>query len=122
MKFELFFERTYAHPAEKVWRALTDGAALARWLMDNDLDLGKGRKFRMWYRDDQGQTHAILCEVLILEPPRRMVWSWVAESRQADDVTMVAFALEPVADGTRLTVRHTGDRDEQTDGHQCFTP
>ena len=114
MKFELVFDEIYAHPVEKVWRALTDGAALARWLMENDLDLGKDRRFRMWCDDDQGQTHTILCEVLVMEAPHRMVWSWVLESRQAEGVTTVAFALEPVVDGTRLTIRHTGDRDPQT--------
>ena len=32
----LVFERQMPHPPEKVWRALTRGALIAEWLMQND--------------------------------------------------------------------------------------
>ena len=33
MKFYIDFERTFPHPIEMVWRALTDREALGAWLM-----------------------------------------------------------------------------------------
>ena len=46
------------------------------------------------------------CEVLEIEPPRRMVWAWFPTD---DDVrTLVTFELEVVNGGTRLKLTHKG--------------
>ncbi|MBE0690020.1 MAG: SRPBCC domain-containing protein, partial [Anaerolineae bacterium] len=45
MKRDLKFERFYPHPPERVWKALTDPAALASWYMANDFKLEVGHKF-----------------------------------------------------------------------------
>lgn len=111
MKFDLSFEQTYPYPIDKVWRALTDRTALGAWLMETDFVLEPGREFQMWCDDGDGGTDRYICKVLALEPPRRMVWSWVLDGRESEGETIVAFNLEPVGDGTRLTVRHSGDRD-----------
>jgi Activator of Hsp90 ATPase homolog 1-like protein len=57
-------EVVYTHPPGRVWRALTDSAALADWLMPNDFLPRVGHRF--------------------------------------------TFTLEPVGDGTRLRLEHTG--------------
>ena len=111
MRFDLAFERTFAHPIERVWRALIDPVALGRWLMETDFVPEAGREFRMYCRTDAGETEIYLCKLLELSPPRRMVWSWVLETRQGEGATTVAFMLEEVSGGTRLTIRHSGDRD-----------
>jgi len=46
MSYEITLEQTYPHPPERVWRALTDSAALAEWLMPNDFEPRVGHKFR----------------------------------------------------------------------------
>jgi uncharacterized protein YndB with AHSA1/START domain len=114
MKFEIELEKTYPQPIDKVWRALTDREALGSWLMKTDFAPEAGRAFQMWCEDGEGGTERYLCEVLELEPPRRMVWSWTVESRQGEDRTRVEFRLEERPGGTRLTIRHTGDRDTET--------
>lgn len=114
MKFRIEFERTFPHPVTDVWRALTDSRALGEWLMENDFVAEPGRDFRMWCKAEDGTTDVYLCSVLALEPPRRMRWSWVLEDRLEEGRTIVEFLLEEAPTGTRLTIRHTGDRDPDT--------
>lgn len=114
MKFDIDFERTYPHPIEKVWRALTNRQALGVWLMESDFEAEHGRSFEMWCENGEGGTDCYVCKILELESPNCMVWSWVLKGRQADGETQVEFRLEEVSGGTRLTVRHSGDRDPDT--------
>lgn len=111
MKFDIEFERIYPHPIDKVWRALTDPGALGAWLMETDFAPEQGRDFQMWCENERGETDTYLCSVVELEPPHRMLWSWILESKQAEGKTFVEFSLREVPDGTHLMIRHTGDRD-----------
>ena len=114
MNFDIDFERVYSHPIDTVWRALTESRALAAWLMDNDFVAREGYAFNMWCGAGEGGTDRYLCEVLELEPPRRMLWSWLLDGNQDQGATFVEFRLETAGDRTRLTVRHTGHRDRDT--------
>jgi uncharacterized protein YndB with AHSA1/START domain len=68
----------------------------------------------MWCEDAEGNTDVYRCKVLVLEPPRRMVWSWVLEGHESEGLTRVEFRLADVQGGTLLTVEHSGDRDPDT--------
>ena len=114
MKFDIAFQRTYRHAIERVWRAVTDREALGAWLMESDFLPEAGRDFQMWCDDGEGGRKCYLCKVLEIEPPTRMLWSWLLDGRQDAGETTVEFLLEEVADGTRLTIRHRGDRDTET--------
>ena len=114
MKFEIAFERDYSHPLESVWRALTDSEALGQWLMATDFVPEEGRSFQMWCKNPDGVTDRYLCKLLTIEPPVRMLWSWTLDGRQSEGETLVEFELTEIAEGTRLTVRHSGDRDPAT--------
>jgi len=82
--------------------------------MPGDFVAEEGRAFQLWCEDGAGGTDRYRCRVLALEPERRMVWSWVLAGREQEGETTVAMVLEPVAGGTRLTLRHSGDRDRDT--------
>ena len=114
MKFNVAFERTYPHPLEKVWHAVTDRKALSAWLMETDFVPEAGREFSMWCDDGEGGTDHYQCKVLEIGPPSRMRWSWVLDGRQGEGETIVEFVLEQVEGGTNLTIRHSGDRDRET--------
>lgn len=114
MMFDIDFERTYPHSIGKVWNTITNRKALGQWLMENDFEPVPGSSFRMWCEDGKGGTDTFLCEIVAFEPPARMVWSWVLDGRQAGGATRVEFRLEEVDGGTRLTLRHSGDRDPET--------
>ncbi len=104
MKRDIVIEVVYPHPPEKVWKALTDPNALAEWLMENDFEPRVGHKFQFRTEPKGGWSGIVDCEVLELDPPRRLSYSW--KSEQLD--TVVTFTLEPVAEGTRLRLEHTG--------------
>jgi uncharacterized protein YndB with AHSA1/START domain len=109
MKLEILLREFYPHPVKKVWAALTDSAALAAWLMRNDFVPRIGHRFTFVNEPRPGWRGRVECEVVTLEPPSRMVWSWLGTDEGAP--TLVEFRLEAVAGGTRLTLEHTGDTD-----------
>jgi uncharacterized protein YndB with AHSA1/START domain len=104
MKLDVLLVEDFPHPVEKVWRALTDPDALRVWLMDNDFEPRVGKRFVL--RGSRGWNE---CEVLEIEPQRRMVWSWIIN--EGDAPTRVEFRLEEISHGTRLTLSHTGEVD-----------
>jgi uncharacterized protein YndB with AHSA1/START domain len=106
MARDLNFEVTYPHPPEKVWRALTDPRAIAQWLMENDFEAKVGHKFQFHAAPRPGWDGVVHCEVLEVDPPRRLVYSWKGGPLD----TRVSWVLEPTADGTRLRLDHTGFR------------
>lgn len=97
-------DRIYPHPPTRVWRALTEPALLARWLMPNDFAPRTGHRFTFRTDPAPGFDGVVHCEVLELEPGRRMTWSW----RGGPLDTRVTFELDEVPGGTRLRMTHTG--------------
>jgi uncharacterized protein YndB with AHSA1/START domain len=99
-------ERTveYPHPPERVWRALTQAEALAVWLMPNDFEAKLGHRFTFRTKPRPGFDGIVRCEVIELDPPRTMTWSWEGGWVK----TVVRFRLEPTATGTRLLFTHAG--------------
>ena len=101
-------EARYPHPPERVWQALTDRAELAAWLMPNDFSPREGARFRF----DARPAHAepIECEVLEIEPLRRLRTRWMV----AGQPTTVTFELRADGAETVLRVEHDGlPSDEQ---------
>jgi uncharacterized protein YndB with AHSA1/START domain len=112
MKLDILLVEDFPHPVEKVWRALTDPDALSVWLMENDFEPRVGKRFILRGREIPPRGRGwIECEVLEIEQPYRMLWSWV--HNDSDAATRVEFRLDPVQDGTRLTLSHTGEIDPE---------
>ena len=67
-----------AQPPGRVWTALTDPVLLARWLMPNDFKPVPGHVFT--FRTEPVPQHGfdgiVHCQVLDLEPPRLIRFSW----------------------------------------------
>jgi uncharacterized protein YndB with AHSA1/START domain len=124
---ELTMSRTVAVPAERVWRALTDPAALAAWFWPRrfdptaEVDLRVGGRYRI---DGPAVGMAVSGEYVTVEPPHKLVftWRWDGEAEE----TLVTIELTPVAAGTELALRHErfGDdasRDNHSQGwHDCL--
>jgi len=100
----LVFRVDYDHPPEPVWGALTTRESLAAWLMDNDFEPRVGHRFQLRAKPVPGWSGIVDCEVLELEPPRRMVWRWASDWID----TTVAFTLTPTATGCRVELVHDG--------------
>lgn len=94
----------YPHSVPRVWAALTDSAALERWLMPNDFAPHVGHRFKLQTKPGPGFDGTVHCEVLELDEPTRMVWSW----RGGPIDTRVVFELQEVEGGTRVSLEHSG--------------
>ena len=103
-------EREIPHPAERIWRALTQPHLIAEWLMKNDFGLDPGHRFQL--RGDWGNVD---CEILGVDPGRRLSYSWnYAHDDPAYRLkSVVTFTLEPVGAGTLLRIEQVGFRPDQ---------
>jgi uncharacterized protein YndB with AHSA1/START domain len=106
MKADIDATVTYPHPVDRVWAALTSSEALAAWFMPNDFKPVVGHRFTFRTRPARamGFDGIVRCEVLELDPPSRMVWSWAGGNID----TTVTFTLEESAGGTTLRMHQVG--------------
>ena len=92
------FERIYDHPVQRVWALLTDPAELAHWFPSPEvaLDLVVGGTIR--FSGDPNMPDLVSTgEVLAVEEPHRLAFSWGGDE--------LHFDLEPLgAERTRLTL------------------
>jgi uncharacterized protein YndB with AHSA1/START domain len=97
-------EKEFAHPPEKVWRALTEGDLIKQWLMENDFQPVVGRAFQFRAEPVPGWNGVIDCEVLLAEPYERLSYSWGTMGMG----TVVAWTLTPTPSGTLVRMEHSG--------------
>jgi uncharacterized protein YndB with AHSA1/START domain len=92
-------------PPAKVWRALTEPALLARWLLQTDFDPKVGAAFSFQRDPVPGWDGVVKCKVLALELHKRLQYTWVALGVD----TVVTWTLEATASGgTKLALEHSG--------------
>ena len=105
-------ERTMAHPPEKIWRALTTSDLIGDWLMSNDFEPVVGKRFNFRAEPQGGWNGVTDCEVLEVEKPSRLVYSWNASGEQAADGvrTVVTWTLTPGGSGTHVRMEQSGFR------------
>jgi uncharacterized protein YndB with AHSA1/START domain len=99
----LRFERRFAHPVEKVWRAVSDPAELAHWFPCR-VEVGElrvGAPVHFVFPEEVGIE--MDGEVTALDPPRLLAFTWGPDE--------LRFELEPDGDGCLL--RFTDVLDEQ---------
>jgi uncharacterized protein YndB with AHSA1/START domain len=101
----LVVERVMLHPPEKVWRALTQTALLEDWLMKNDFKPTVGASFSFRTQPMPHWNGVVDCEVLAIEPHRRLSYSWNAAGGLQ---TTVTWTLTLVEGGTRLRLEQSG--------------
>jgi uncharacterized protein YndB with AHSA1/START domain len=104
-------EREIPHPAEKIWRALTQPQLIEEWLMKNNFKPVVGHRFNL--RGDWGGV--LDCEVLAVEPYRSLTYTWnfTHEDAAYDLRSAVTFTLTPTSTGTRLRMEQSGFRPDQ---------
>ena len=101
----------YPDAPETVWVALTDPRAIAEWLMPNTFKPIVGHRFQ--FRTDpmpMCENHTE-CEVLEVDPPRRLSYSWLIvwnkEYARKPEPMIVSWTLTPERTGTRLVFEQT---------------
>ncbi|AMN43227.1 SRPBCC family protein [Rhodoplanes sp. Z2-YC6860] len=116
----IVIERRLAYPPDRVWRALTEGALIAQWLMANDFRAEVGHRFTFKAKPMGDWDGTVQCEVLACELHRLLRYSWVGgvASNQTYGSRLdstVTFTLTPVEGGTHLKMEHAGFRSPQND-------
>ncbi|WP_134497129.1 SRPBCC family protein [Microvirga pakistanensis] len=104
-------EREIPHPAEKIWRALTQPHLIAEWLMKNDFAPAVGHRFNL--RGDWGGV--LDCEVVAVEPNSMLsyTWNFTHDDPAFDLRSVVTFTLSPTSTGTLLRMEQVGFRPDQ---------
>jgi uncharacterized protein YndB with AHSA1/START domain len=108
-------DEVFPHAPETIWKTLTSGELMARWLRmtPTGFEPVKGRRFTYQTTPGGAWDGVIHCEVLDAVPNERLVYTW--KSGHAENVgygapldTVVAFTLSRVESGTRLRLVHSG--------------
>ena len=105
---EIRLVRDYPYSPTKVWRALTDPALMALWMVaarPEGFSTVVGARFKFVGKPQPGWSGVVDGEVLEAREPSVFRYSWVADEGEAMEVTS---RLEPHGGGTRFTFEHTG--------------
>jgi|HubBroStandDraft_6_1064221.scaffolds.fasta_scaffold254337_2 uncharacterized protein YndB with AHSA1/START domain len=112
---DIVVEEVLPHAPETVWKALTTGELIARWLMmpTNGFEPVKGKHFTFQTRPAGAWDGVIRCQVLEVMPNERLAYAWkgghegnVGYGSRLD--TVVTWTLSKVENGTRLRLVHSG--------------
>lgn len=109
-------------PIALVWDYLTQADKIALWLMPNDFEPVSGHNFTMQCDPAMGSGSQIQAEVLEIDPPRRLVYSWLIEIPPLETVLSIDLTEDDA--GTRLDLVHSGwaglasDQGELTSRHE----
>jgi uncharacterized protein YndB with AHSA1/START domain len=103
------FDIDLRHAPEKVWRALTDPALLAEWLLPViDFKAEPGAALTSKTQPHPGWDGTVSCRMLEIEPQRKISYTWTVPFLD----TVVTFTLNPTGSpagsGTRLSIVQTG--------------
>ena len=102
------------HTPKTVWKAITTGAMIARWMMEpTGFEPVVGNRFTFKTTPAGAWDGLIRCEVLQVETDERFVYAWrggdAANAGYGSPLdTVVTFTLTPVGAGTRLRLIHSG--------------
>jgi uncharacterized protein YndB with AHSA1/START domain len=110
----LVIEKELLHPPEKVWRALTQGPLIKEWLMDNDFQPVVGHRFNFRSTPMPNWNGVIDCQVLVVEPNKRLSYSWGALGLES----VVVWTLVATDGGTLLHMEQSGFRPDQEANYQ----
>jgi uncharacterized protein YndB with AHSA1/START domain len=112
----LELKRVLPAPPKRVFRALTEPGELARWWgpegftspgMDFEPRVGGG--YRITMQPPEGEAFHLSGEFLEVDPPLRLVYSFVWDPPDPDDRETVArLSLEDRGDSTEVTLHQSG--------------
>jgi len=111
---DITVDQVFPHAPEIIWKALTTGDLMARWMMRPEgFAPVKGTRFTFKTTPAGAWDGAIRCEVLDVIPHEKFAFSWkggdegnIGYGSRLD--TTVTFLLSKAERGTRLRIVHAG--------------
>jgi uncharacterized protein YndB with AHSA1/START domain len=111
---QIVVDEVFPHAPATIWRTLTTGELIGRWLMaPTGFEPVRGKRFTFQTKPAGAWDGVIHCEVLEVVPNERLAYGW----KSGDDGnvgygapldTVVTWTLTPVGSGTRLRLVHAG--------------
>ena len=112
---DIVVEEVLPHTPETIWKTLTSGELIGRWLRMTPAGFEpvKGTRFTFQTRAAGAWDGVIHCEVLEVARNERLSYSWVSGHEGnvgygARLDTVVTFTLARVDGGTRIRLVHSG--------------
>jgi len=111
-KSDIHIVREYPHPAEQIWRLLTDPELVPLWTSTGQggrpvgFSPVVGTRFKYVAKPMPGWSGVVECEVLEVREPFLLRYTWLGAEK--DDMTVVTNRLEPHGSRTLFTWDHTG--------------
>lgn len=111
---EIVVDKVFPHAPETIWKMLTTGELIGRWLMvPTGFGPVKGKHFTLQTTPAGSWDGVIRCQVLEVTPNERLAYAWkgghegnVGYGSPLD--TVVTWSLSRVEEGTRLRLVHSG--------------
>jgi len=112
---DIVVEEVLPHAPETIWKALTTGELIGRWLLmaPTGFEPVKGKHFTFQTTPAGAWDGIIHCQVLEVMPNERLAYAWkgghegnVGYGSPLD--TVVTWTLSRVESGTRLRLVHSG--------------
>lgn len=117
-RHDIVVDEVFPHAPETIWKVLTSGALMGRWLMaPTGFEPVAGKHFTMKTTPAGAWDGTIHCQVLEVKANQRFAYAW--KGGHAENVgygapldTVVTWILSPVGtgagNGTRLRLVHSG--------------
>ena len=112
---EIVVDEVFPHAPETIWKTLTSGDLMGRWIgmVPSAFEPVAGKRFAYRTTPAGAWDGTIRCEVLEVVPHERFAYSWKGghhgnEGYGSPLDTVVTFTLEKVEGGTRLRLVHSG--------------
>ena len=119
----VIFRRVIRAAPELVFRMCTEPEHLRRWwgprhldLVVCEIDLRVGGRYRFVHRAPDGQEFGFFGKYRVIEPPHRLVQTFVYEGTP-DNKAVDTFTFEPVAAGTLIACRTVHSSIAARDAH-----
>ena len=111
---EIVVDEFFPHAPQTIWKLLTTGELIGRWLMaPTGFEPVKGKRFTFQTTSAGAWDGVIHCQVLEATPNERLAYAWkggheenVGYGSPLD--TVVTWTLSKVEGGTRLRLVHSG--------------
>jgi uncharacterized protein YndB with AHSA1/START domain len=111
---DIVVDEVFPHAPETIWKALTTGELIGRWMMPpTGFEPVEGKRFTFQTTPAGAWDGVIQCQVLEVIPNERFAYAWkgghesnVGYGSRLD--TVVTFTLSRVAEGTRVRLLHSG--------------
>ena len=111
---DIVVDEVFAHAPETIWKTLTTGELIGRWLMaPTGFEPVEGKRFTFQTKPAGAWDGTIHCQVLEVMPNQRLVYAWKGGHEENVGYgsrleTVVTWSLSRAENGTRLRLVHSG--------------